>query len=77
MRESIAKTKTCPLMLLGMKIGLLAVGSVPQITQKDYGDAIDATAQLGMERCIGSKCALWHDQSDMSDRYGTCGLVRK
>jgi hypothetical protein len=77
MKESEAKKKLCPHMLVAMKLGIIGMMTTPYISQRECQEGLNKVAFMKMENCQGSKCAMWQDRSDMSDRMGHCGLVNK
>lgn len=76
MKESEAKNKTCPYLLIAMKLGIISIGHIPQIRQEDFTKTIEAVPN-SIRNCLGSQCMMWIDTSDMSERRGHCGLVNK
>ena len=75
--ESEAKEKTCPHMLVSMKLGIIAAALTPGMTQEEMGGVMDIVAATRLETCLVSKCAMWQrDGKANGSWYGCCGLVK-
>lgn len=70
--EKEAKKKWCPFSVTGLHAGNGGV-SVNRAVGDGHGGEFDITAYT---RCLGSECMAWQF-SDLTNKYGYCGLARK